>query len=376
MRRFEYGVDEIDVYARAAGALTSGVTVLCTRVDGKSYGTTVAAVAPVSDDPPVILACMNERSSTREAIVRSGSFTVSVLAEGQGALARQFAGPGDKFAGVAHRDSAVVDAPVLDGALATFSCRLRETATVGTHTVLFGEVREATAVDGRPLTYFGGSFGRWDRLREHATYEQMRRLVLQRDVGVGEPLDVEAFAVRLEARPDDVNNALVTLSTESLVDRLPDGRFTPAPIGGDLIESIYSARANIEIGVVANLVGRVPDEVIRTLAEIVDEMEELTHAPDGREKFLALHTELHHTIVAQSGSAQLLESYRRLSIAWAWRSLWDQKDWREFHGQRALRDLIGALRDSDLTMAIRAIQRYHDEARALAHAAVADVAGL
>jgi 4-nitrophenol 2-monooxygenase / 4-nitrocatechol 4-monooxygenase, reductase component len=332
----------------------------------------VAAVIPLSDDPPMLLASMNQSSSTHGAVLEAGSFAVNVLAEGQGWIARQFAGKGDKFAGVEHYTCRHTGAPLLDGVLATVSCRLETSAAAGSHTALFGAALAATDSAGRPLTYFGGSFGRWDRLREHDTYDQVRLLVLRREVPVGQELDVADLASRLDARPDDVHNALIKLSTESLVDRRSDGGFEPAPIGFELVESLYDARANIEIGVVANHVGRIPESVLHHLQELVARMKVLRRSSDGANpgEFLSLHREHHMALVALSGSNELMESYRRLHIAWVWRSIWEQLDWKRNLSPRHLEELTDALVAADLQRAIRAIQDYHSEAKDLARIAL------
>src|SRR5690625_1369788 len=291
----------------ANAQVTSGVCVITAATDGHLVGTTVAAVVPLSDDPPMLLAAMNQSSSTLAGVLGAGSFSVNILAEDQGWVARQFAGKGDKFAGVGFRVCEHTGAPLLDGALATVSCHLEKSADAGSHIALFGRGVAATLTEGRPLTYFRGSFGRWDRLREHDTYDQVRLLVLRREVPVGEELVVEDIAARLDARPDDVLNALVRLSTEAFVERRSDGSFQPAPIRFELIESIYAARENIELGVIANHVGRIPQETLDHLQGVVQQMESLrdTLGPDPGE-LLSLHREVHSALIGLSGSDLLV----------------------------------------------------------------------
>lgn len=355
----------------ASARLTSGVAVITAAHDGTLLGTTVAAVIPLAEDPATVLVAMNKASSTLAGVLAARSFVVNILAEDQGWVARQFAGKGEKFTGIGFRTCSRTGAPILDGALASVSCVLDSDSDAGSHIALVGRGVGATTDEGRPLTYFRGSFGRWDRLREHDTYDQVRSLVLRREVPVGEDLVVAELAERLDARPDDVLNALVRLSTESLVERRGDGVFQPAPIRFELIESFYEARENIELGVIANHVGRIPADVLAHLSQVVRRMEELrdTLGPDPGE-LLSLHREVHSTLIAQSGSALLEESYRRLTIAWVWRSVWDEMDWKRLAGDRHLDDLVGALRDGDLTTAIQAVKSYHAEARALARIAL------
>ncbi|GGH40987.1 flavin reductase [Microbacterium album] len=365
------GVTGAAAFRSAAAQLTSGVTVITTALDGRVYGSTVAAVIPFSDEPAMMLACMNLSSSTRDVILTSGVFAINVLAEEQAWIARQFAGKGDKFAGVSYRLCERTGVPLLDGALSSLACEVTETTTAGTHTGFLGTVRASTESGGRPLTYYRGSFGRWERLREHNTYDQVRRFVLQREVPLGGELDVAALAATFDARPDDVHNALIKLTTESLVERRADGGFEPAPLHLDLIENLYEARASIEIGVVANHVGRVPEGVLAQLEAIVVRMDALRRAPvPDPAEFLSLHTAYHAALVELSGSSQLIESYQRLSIAWVWRSVWAEIGWERVLTPRHLDDLTVALHAGDLAGAVRAIQQYHEEAKEMARIAL------
>ncbi|GAA4430921.1 hypothetical protein GCM10023169_34890 [Georgenia halophila] len=363
---------DTETFREAAGHFTSGVAVITTAAEGRLYGTTVSAVVALSDEPPMMLVCLNQTSSTHDAVVLSGTFAINILAEHQAQLARQFARKGDKFTGVEHRLSEHGGVPLLDSALASIVCRVDSRTGGGTHSVFLGTALAAEAVPGRPLAYFRGSFGRLDRLREQDTYDQVRRLVLQRDVPVGQELDVDVLAATFDARPDDVHNALVKLSMESLVERDPDGRFMPTPINVDLIENLYDARANIEIGVVVNHTGRVPDDVLDRMSAIVARMETLRQTPGADpQEFLSLHTAHHTALVELSGSTQLVDSYKRLSIAWVWRPVWNEVEWQSFLGHAHLDELTAALADGDLAAAITAVQQYNEQAKELARVAIA-----
>jgi flavin reductase (DIM6/NTAB) family NADH-FMN oxidoreductase RutF len=142
------------------GHFATGVTVITTWEDGEPCGTTANAVTSLCVEPPMLLVCMNEQSATGRAIAASGAFGVSILAEGQDALARRFATKApDKFTGV---DIATGPAgqPLLADALAHLECRVSERVRAGTHTVFLANVERATTAAGAPLAYFRGRFGR------------------------------------------------------------------------------------------------------------------------------------------------------------------------------------------------------------------------
>ena len=129
---------------------------------GEPYGLTANAVASVSLEPPLLLACIALDADTHGFIERAGHFAVNILEETQAGLAERFASAleGGKFEGVPHRRAAS-GAPLLDGALAWAECRVWAAYPGGDHTIFVGSVLDGGAGEGRPLLYHRGSFGRF-----------------------------------------------------------------------------------------------------------------------------------------------------------------------------------------------------------------------
>ncbi|HUG40270.1 MAG TPA: flavin reductase family protein [Longimicrobiales bacterium] len=150
-------------FRRILGHLATGVAVVSAADPdgGPLHGLTANAVASVSLDPPLVLACVERTADTHECIERAGAFAISILGAGDDALARRFADyPSErKFAGAAHRPE-VTGAPVLDEALAWVDCRVWAVYDGGDHTIFVGEVVAGDAMDGPPLLYFRGGYGR------------------------------------------------------------------------------------------------------------------------------------------------------------------------------------------------------------------------
>jgi flavin reductase (DIM6/NTAB) family NADH-FMN oxidoreductase RutF len=149
-----------DEFRDVIGHFPTGVTVVTTWDDGEPLGTTASAVSALCAEPPMVLVCLNELSSTGSAIGRTGAFGISILAEGQDELARRFATKSaDKFAGLEFT-TAPGGQPLLAGALAHLECRVSERVLAGTHTVFLADVERGTKGDGTPLAYYRGRFGR------------------------------------------------------------------------------------------------------------------------------------------------------------------------------------------------------------------------
>ncbi|HET7232605.1 MAG TPA: flavin reductase family protein [Longimicrobium sp.] len=151
-------------FRRVISHFPSGVSVVTTRrADGGPCGLTASAVCSLSLSPTMLLVCVDKRADTHDCIARAGFFAVNVLAEGRGeTLARRFAlgEPEEKFTGVAFREERT-GAPVLDESLAWMDCRVAGHAQGGDHTVFMGEVMAADAVEGTPLVYYRGGYGRF-----------------------------------------------------------------------------------------------------------------------------------------------------------------------------------------------------------------------
>jgi len=151
--------DIATAFRGAMGRFTTGVTIVTTRTPEGPAGMTASAVASVSLDPLMLLVCVGNTLSTRDAISSSGVFAVSVLAQGQEGHALQFASRcDDKFAGLGFRSE--YDLPVVEGAVAHFVCDVEEEILGGDHTIFIGRVAGFDyAPDANPLVYFGGRFG-------------------------------------------------------------------------------------------------------------------------------------------------------------------------------------------------------------------------
>jgi flavin reductase (DIM6/NTAB) family NADH-FMN oxidoreductase RutF len=156
------GIDARE-FRRGLGQFASGVTVV-TALDaaGQPQGLTASSFCSVSLDPPLVLVCVDNRLVARQAILDSGHFSVSVLAEAQESMSRRFASGGlDKFAGpglVPGQNGA----PLVLGALCHLECRLAAAHPSGDHTIFVGEVLRLEAAPGRPLLYHESGYHRLD----------------------------------------------------------------------------------------------------------------------------------------------------------------------------------------------------------------------
>ena len=145
----------------AMARLGAAVNVVTTDGEGGRAGFTASAVCSVTDSPPTLLVCLNRAASSNAVFLRNMVLCVNTLAAGQEEVSNAFAGltglEGEERFQVGSWSRLVTGSPVLDGAVESFDCRVREVLVKGTHSVLFAEieaVRHGREGSGA-LVYFG-----------------------------------------------------------------------------------------------------------------------------------------------------------------------------------------------------------------------------
>jgi len=160
-----------DAFRETMGSFPAAVSVLTTQDEsGTPRGLTCSAICSLSAEPPLVLACVNQRNGSLRAIRHSQGFVVNLLHQDGDALSVRFASSrADKHVGVEWTRSEISGLPFLgDEALAHVDCRLVADIVAGSHTILIGAIRTchaAGAEDTRsPLVYWRRSYGCWARM--------------------------------------------------------------------------------------------------------------------------------------------------------------------------------------------------------------------
>jgi flavin reductase (DIM6/NTAB) family NADH-FMN oxidoreductase RutF len=148
-------------FRRALSRLAAGVSIITTvDRDGFKLGLTATSVTSVSLDPPLILACIDNRSRTIAPLTAGRPFVVHFLAANQESLARRFASfMIDKFVGLDYSMTAS-GCPRLAGVLANVECVADQIYPGGDHMIFVGRVIDTQIGDpvAHPLLYFAGHY--------------------------------------------------------------------------------------------------------------------------------------------------------------------------------------------------------------------------
>jgi 3-hydroxy-9,10-secoandrosta-1,3,5(10)-triene-9,17-dione monooxygenase reductase component len=151
-------------YRQVLGHFPTGVTVITAQSDGAPVGLAVGSFASLSLDPPLVLFCPGNQSSSWPKIRSAGSFCVNILGADQEHVCRVFASKEpDKFAAVKWSATEHTGSPLIDGALAWIDCDIEQVLPGGDHDIVVGRVRNLDASDtAGPLVFYRGGYGRFE----------------------------------------------------------------------------------------------------------------------------------------------------------------------------------------------------------------------
>jgi flavin reductase (DIM6/NTAB) family NADH-FMN oxidoreductase RutF len=146
-----------DVMAR----LAASVVVISARLGDGFRGLTATTLVSISAEPPMVLVGLERSTLTRNAVIESKAFNVSVLTRSQEFIAERFAGRAPAVAAawneVPHHLSAS-GIPLIDGCAAWLECTLAQVHEAGDHDICVGAVENAIKGAGEPLILWDRSF--------------------------------------------------------------------------------------------------------------------------------------------------------------------------------------------------------------------------
>jgi len=152
-------------FRQVLGHFPTGVTVVTAMAeDGRPAGLAVGSFCSVSLEPPLVLFCPANNSSTFPAIRAAGVFCVNVLAENQEDVCRVFASKeSDKFASIGWKASSRTGSPMINDALAYIDCEVDHVDEAGDHSIVVGRVVDLEIGDepAGPLLFYRGGYGRF-----------------------------------------------------------------------------------------------------------------------------------------------------------------------------------------------------------------------
>ena len=141
--------------------LGAAVNVITTDGGAGQAGFTASAVCSVTDTPPTLLVCLNRSASVFETFKINQVLCVNTLSSQQQHLSNLFGGKTPMLERFAQGtwSTLLTNALVLEDALVSFDCEVVQTMSVGSHDVLFCQVKAMKQSYGlNALMYFNRGY--------------------------------------------------------------------------------------------------------------------------------------------------------------------------------------------------------------------------
>jgi flavin reductase (DIM6/NTAB) family NADH-FMN oxidoreductase RutF len=153
-----------ELFRKTCGRFATGIAIATVSgPNGTPFGITVNSFTSVSAVPPLVLICIDYRSTVLSYFRASAAYCVNVLADHQRNLSERFSERiPDRFEGLSWTPGEL-GAPVLNDCLASMECSVVQTVEAGDHAIFIAEVIRSNYREGNPLLYFGSEYR---RLRE------------------------------------------------------------------------------------------------------------------------------------------------------------------------------------------------------------------
>jgi flavin reductase (DIM6/NTAB) family NADH-FMN oxidoreductase RutF len=145
----------------AFGHFPTGVIAIAAEVDGTRVGLAASTFVPVSLDPPLVLFCVKNTSTTWPKLKDSPRLGLSVLGESHDEAARSLAArTGDRFAGL-KTVSSDNGAVFIEGTSVWLESTIDQTMQAGDHMIVILRVNEiAVHADVAPIVFHRSAFRR------------------------------------------------------------------------------------------------------------------------------------------------------------------------------------------------------------------------
>lgn len=196
------------------------------------------------------------------------------------------------------------------------------------------------------------------------TYEQLRSLIVERELPPGTPLSAPELAEQLGVSRTPVREAIATLVVEGLAVRSGTNRTMVAPVSVEELEHVYDTRARLEGLIASDAARRATESDIAELARQVDLMDRLR---DDYTQVVRFGAEFHDALQRIGGNV-LAENLLRIVRGHVdrYRDLTSQRPGRASQATDEHRAIFEAVRTHDPETAERVMREHILHAKAVA----------
>ncbi|MCR8924277.1 flavin reductase family protein [Dasania sp. GY-MA-18] len=149
------------VFRKALGKFPTGVCVVAAEPEGEApFGMTINSFSSVSLDPPLVLWSIQNNSECFPLFEKAATFSINILADDQQDISNTYAKKGSHELAAEHFHMGAANMPVINGAIASFECKVWARYPGGDHVILVGEVVEMEEGElKKPILFHDGAYG-------------------------------------------------------------------------------------------------------------------------------------------------------------------------------------------------------------------------
>ena len=145
-------------FKKTLSKFTTGITVVCARNNDVIYAKTINSFNSLSLNPPLVLFCIGNYSSSINKFRKSSNLSINILSKKQKKLSMQFAKNDPPFSNVDYIEGKN-KIPIISGCVSNLECKLIDRIKKGDHEIFICKVTEVYINEKlKPLCYFNSSY--------------------------------------------------------------------------------------------------------------------------------------------------------------------------------------------------------------------------
>jgi DNA-binding GntR family transcriptional regulator len=153
------------------------------------------------------------------------------------------------------------------------------------------------------------------RTKQEYVYQSLRGAIMRGELAPGQRLVIDDIARQLQVSAIPIREALQLLQSEGLVLSPPHVGATVAPLSEDEVHEVFAIMEGLETVGVREAAGRLDEEGLCLLSNVVAEMDAAVAAQD-YERWAALNSELHRAVNDIARMPLLREMTDRVLARW------------------------------------------------------------
>ena len=145
-------------FKKTLSKFATGITVIATSKNSILYGKTINSFSSLSLSPPLILFCIDIKSSKLNIFKYTKFVSVNVLSKKQKFISDNFAKNNPEWKGIEYQLSENGN-PIINNCISNLDCRIQDKMKKGDHIIFICKILQVTNNEKlKPLIYFDSKY--------------------------------------------------------------------------------------------------------------------------------------------------------------------------------------------------------------------------